>query len=164
MKIAILSISALFVLGVVAALALGLARRSQTTGTGEDEAFPTQWSAGQFTYQTDYTLAKCELRITTQVIDPKGFEAENRVLIAPLTALDPERIETTSRNPVLGLPGLLTFHTRPGAQVRCELLAGGPCPTASRDKAELQLPPFWADRPDDLSRLIRAEIDGCIAQ
>ena len=120
--------------------------------------------AGQLTYQTDYSLADCELKITTQVIEPKGFESENRVLIAPLAALDPGRIEATPRNPALGLPGLLTFHTRPGAQVRCALLTGGACATANRDKAELQLPPFWADRPDDLSRLIRAEIDGCIAQ
>ncbi|MGR3794754.1 hypothetical protein [Vannielia sp. SX4] len=163
MKPIIISIAALLVLAVVAALSLGLARQSQTAGSGEDQAFPTEWSAGQFIYRTDYTLADCEMRITTEVMEPKGYEAENRVLIAPLTALDPARIETTARNPALGLPGLLTFHAKPGAAVRCELRAGGPCPTATRDKAELQLPPFWADRPDDLARLVRAEIDGCTA-
>ncbi|SIN93722.1 hypothetical protein [Vannielia litorea] len=164
MRIAVISISVLLGIVIIAALALGLSRRSQTSGTGQDEAFPTQWSAGQFTYRTDLVTADCEMRISTEVLEPDGFEAENRVLIAPMAALDPERIETTARNPALGLPGLLTFHARPGEAVRCELLAGGPCPTATRDKAELQLPPFWADRPDDLARLIRADIEACTTE
>ncbi len=164
MRLFIIAASALIVLAVVAAAAIGLSRRSTTSGTGEDEAFPTEWRAGQFTYRTDVSSADCELRITTEVVEPEGFEAENRMLIAPLAALDPARIEATPRNPALGLPGLLTFHARPGQTVRCELLSGGPCPTPSRDKAELQLPPFWADRPDDFARLIRADMEACTAQ
>ncbi|MCO6382186.1 hypothetical protein [Oceanicola sp. 502str15] len=164
MRPALIALTALLVLGTVAALALGLSRRSQTAGSGEDEGFPTLWSAGAFTYRTDLETGGCEMKITTEVIEPEGFDGESRVLSVALSALDPARIETTSRNPALGLPGLLTFHARPGETVACTLLEGGPCPTATRDKAELQLPPFWADRPDDLARLIRADIDGCTPQ
>ena len=160
MKKPLIALIATALIAAAALVAYALSPRVEVSGD-DDSAWPMEWTVGQVTYRTDTETADCRIRITTEVIAPEGLEEENRVLTAHLADLDPAAIQTTAANPVLGLPGLVTLTARPEASVRCELLSGQPCPTPERARAELQLPPYWADRPDDFARLIRADIERC---